>query len=62
VEVIGARSFINIKQEGEGTGSFFIVLPSNTLRDRKTRLEIGLYENGQRIDRIATNFLAPVNF
>lgn len=60
VEVIGGHNHITVQQEGQGTGSFFVVLPKNMVHNRKTQLSIGLYDNGKLIDVIKTTFLGPV--
>ncbi len=59
VQVIGGSSVI-VKKEEEGAGNFFIILPKQNIRQRKTLLHIGLYENGKKIDDIRTNFLGPI--
>ena len=60
VEIIGHPS-IEVKEEGQGTGIFFVVLARNKLTARKTTLRLGLYEGDRRIDIIKTSFLAPVS-
>ncbi len=50
---------ILVKKEDQGKGSFFIVLPRSYISKRKTKLEIGLYENDRRITTISTNFMGP---
>lgn len=59
VEIIGGTS-ISIKREEEGAGNFFVVLPRQMIRERKTSIRLGLYEQGRKIDEIGTNFLGPV--
>ena len=59
IEIIGDGT-IHVKQEGQGSGSFFIILPRKSILDRKTTLQLGLYEGERRIDRVKTNFLGPV--
>lgn len=59
VEIIGTGT-VHVKQEGQGSGSFFIILPRKSILDRKTTLQLGLYEGEHRIDRLKTNFLGPV--
>ncbi len=51
---------MSIKKEGQGSGTFFIVLPRNEIKDRKTILRIGLYENGVKLDEVKTSFLGPI--
>lgn len=58
VQVIGGRE-IPIKQEEEGSGNFFIVLPKRDILNRKTAVRIGIYDNNKKIDEIRTNFLGP---
>ena len=52
---------IRVAKEGQGTGSFFIVLPNSFISDRKTKLEIGLYQGEERITVLKTNFMGPFN-
>jgi cytochrome c oxidase accessory protein FixG len=41
-------------------GAFFIEMETEKLENRKTRLKIGVYSNGEKIDEASTNFLGPV--
>lgn len=59
IEIIGHHS-VQVKEQGEGTGSFFIILPRTIIHERKTQLRIGIYSDNKKIDVIATNFLGPV--
>jgi hypothetical protein len=59
IEVIGGGPIL-LKREEEGSGTFFVVIPRNLLRERKTGIRIGLYEGHKRIDEIRTNFLGPL--
>jgi len=59
IEVIGGKT-IRLKKDDEGAGAFFIILPRQSVRERKTLLHIGLYEGNKKIDEIRTNFLGPV--
>jgi cytochrome c oxidase accessory protein FixG len=60
IEIIGEHHNINVAAEGQGAGSFFIVLPAKSIRQRKTAIKLGLYEGNKKIDVIVTNFLGPV--
>src|SRR5688572_8415898 len=51
---------IDVKKEAQGKGSFFVVLPNNIIKDRKTKLDIGLYEGDKRITVLETNFMGPI--
>jgi hypothetical protein len=37
----------------------FIYLDKADIKERKTQLKIGVYENGKRLATIATSFLGP---
>ena len=50
---------IVVKREGQGKGSFFIVLPRGVIEARKTKLKIGIYEGDHKITTLATNFMGP---
>lgn len=52
---------IIVKKEGQGTGSFFIVLPKNIIKDRKTKLSVGVYEADKKITTLNTTFMGPAN-
>ncbi len=59
VEIIG-RKYIPVQEEGQGGGSFFVVLPRTMIHERKTQIKLGLYEGDKRITVVKTNFLGPV--
>jgi cytochrome c oxidase accessory protein FixG len=59
VEIIG-KPFIDVAKEGQGSGSFFIVLPRKDIHDRKSELKLGLYEGEKQIEVVKKNFLGPV--
>jgi cytochrome c oxidase accessory protein FixG len=59
IQVIGGET-VPIASEEEGSGNFFIVLPRRDIRLRKTSLRIGLYDHGEKIDEMRTNFLGPL--
>lgn len=50
---------IQVKKEEQGKGSFFILLPSSQISQRKTPLKVGLYQGDKHITTIATNFMGP---
>lgn len=59
VEVIG-KPYVDVAKEGQGSGSFFVVLPKNEIHNRKTELKLGLYEGDKKIMVVKTNFFGPV--
>jgi cytochrome c oxidase accessory protein FixG len=50
---------ILVRKEGQGKGSFFIILPNTEISNRKTKLIIGLYQGEKKITEISTNFMGP---
>ena len=60
IQVIGERSIL-VKKEGQGSGSFFIVLPRTAIHTRKLELELGIYNGNSKIDVVKTNFLGPIS-
>lgn len=50
---------ILVEKEGQGKGSFFIVLPKTFIKERKTKLDIGLYQGENKITSLSTNFMGP---
>lgn len=61
IEIIGSHHVITVQKEGQGAGSFFVVLPVNLIHERKSTIRIGLYEGNKKLDEIRTSFLGPVN-
>ncbi len=51
---------IAVPKEGQGKGSFFIVLPDKIIKERKLKLQIGLYEGDKKITTLKTNFMGPI--
>jgi cytochrome c oxidase accessory protein FixG len=58
VELVGNNN-VKVAKEGQGSGSFFIVLPRAVIRARKTALRVGLYEGDKKITELSTNFMGP---
>ncbi|MFY7840913.1 MAG: cytochrome c oxidase accessory protein CcoG [Lacibacter sp.] len=52
---------IHVKKEGQGAGSFFIILPKQVIKQRKTVLHVSLYEGNKKITTVKTNFLGPIS-
>jgi cytochrome c oxidase accessory protein FixG len=60
VKMVG-KPYIHVVKEGQGAGSFFLVLPRNSIQARKTDLLLGLYEGNKKIAVIKTSFMGPVS-
>ena len=52
-----ADSSILVKKEGQGSGSFFVVLPKTFISKRKLQLKVGLYEGDKQITVLETSFM-----
>jgi polyferredoxin len=61
IQIIGEHNYIAVKEEGQGAGTFFVVLPGNVIHERKLPIKIGLYNGNEKVDEIVTNFLGPVS-
>src|SRR6266496_4445735 len=58
IELVGAKR-IDVKKEGQGAGTFFIVLPRSAIKSRKVRLQVGVYRGDEKITELKTNFMGP---
>jgi cytochrome c oxidase accessory protein FixG len=58
IELVGTKN-INVKKEGQGAGTFFIVLPRSAVISRKVRLQVGVYRGDEKITVLKTNFMGP---
>jgi len=59
VQVIG-KPYVHVAKEGQGSGSFFLIIPKNNIHNRKTELKLALYEGDKKILTENTSFLGPV--
>lgn len=60
VELIG-HNRITLKPEGQTNATFFIVKPSKAIADRKEKVKVGLYQDGEKINTLSSTFLGPLN-
>lgn len=51
---------IKVKPEGITEGEFFVFLNKEDVKERKMRLQIGVYSGGKKIKTVKTNFLGPI--
>lgn len=58
IKMVG-KEILNVEKENVAGGSFFIILNKNQIKNRKTKLLIGVYSNGRKIETVKTNFLGP---
>ncbi|QHS61615.1 cytochrome c oxidase accessory protein CcoG [Chitinophaga agri] len=58
IELLGHPQIL-VKEEEQGEGTFFIVLPRTAIDKRKTKLRISLYEGDKKTGTLQTTFLGP---
>ncbi len=51
---------IKIKAESKYDGQFFLVIPSSQMTGHKTKVVLDIYRDGEKIERVKTNFLGPI--
>ncbi len=59
-KVVMVGDVIHVQSEGQGAGSFFVILPKKEIHNRKTDLILGLYQGNKKIEVLKTSFLGPV--
>jgi cytochrome c oxidase accessory protein FixG len=57
--VLVGKQNINLHKEAVNQATFFIQLEKNMVKARKTRLVVGVYSGGKKIQEIKTTFLGP---
>lgn len=50
-----------VEKEAIGDGVFFVIINKNDLHERKNKIQIGVYSGERKIDKVTTNFMAPVS-
>lgn len=58
VKMIGHPEIL-LKAESVNTGTFFVIINKKDIHETTTRIQIGVYRNGKRIQIIKTNFQGP---
>ncbi len=59
IKMIG-QDTIRVAKGSMGQGEFFIILHNRDITETKTSVEIGIYENGRRIETVRSGFLGPM--
>lgn len=49
-----------VAKQGVFDSALLIEIPKNELKERKTKIEIGVYQNGKKIDDVKTHFIGPM--
>jgi len=56
---MAGSSIIKMGKEAQAAGTFFVVLPKEYIKERKTIIRLAILENGKEIGTTKTNFLGP---
>ena len=59
IETVG-KTFIEVAKEGQGSGSFFVILPKSSIHQRSTSIKLSFFQGDKKITESKTNFLGPV--
>ncbi|GGH77320.1 cytochrome c oxidase accessory protein FixG [Filimonas zeae] len=59
IQVVGKQQ-VTAAAEGQGSGTFFVVLPRAAIKSRKTDVHFGFYEGDKKIASAVTTFAGPV--
>jgi cytochrome c oxidase accessory protein FixG len=57
IEMVGEN--ITLKPQGIGEGAFFVVLKPENIASMSSKIEIGVYSEGELIETVKTKFLGP---
>ena len=58
IKMIGKNMVIGEEAKAEST--FFIYLPENEIKERKTILKVGVYSGDKKLETVKTTFLGPI--
>ena len=58
IELVGEEQLV-VPKEKDVSGTMFIYIDKANIKERKTKLKIGVYVDGEKIDVISTSFLGP---
>jgi cytochrome c oxidase accessory protein FixG len=59
IESVG-KDYVEVAQEGQGSGTFFVILPKSAVHQRKTTITLSFWHGDQKISESKTNFLGPI--
>lgn len=58
IKIVGDDQLV-VKPESDRSGTMFVYIDSKDIKQRKTKIDIGVYEDGEKIQTIHTTFLGP---
>ena len=50
---------INVPKESYFQTSFFVILKPSQIKKRKTKIKIGIYQEGRKIETVSASFIGP---
>lgn len=59
-DLVMVGSDISLEQQGIGEGAFFVAIDPNHLEKMSSKISIGVYGNGELVEKVKTKFLGPV--
>lgn len=59
--VFVGKPYIDGKAEEQSSATFFVILPKSVLKERKNKIKVGVYENGEKVNVLKSTFLAPIS-
>jgi cytochrome c oxidase accessory protein FixG len=59
IKMIGKEQIL-VNKGAVASGEFFVILNRNQIKKRKTRLTIGVYSKGKKLETVETSFLGPI--
>jgi cytochrome c oxidase accessory protein FixG len=60
IKMVG-KDRIDVSKENMANSEFFVILDRKNIKKRKTKLSIGIYSNGKKLQTVETSFLGPVS-
>lgn len=51
---------VNVPKESYFQTSFFVFIDASKIKERKTKIKIGIYEEGKKMETISSTFIGPV--
>jgi cytochrome c oxidase accessory protein FixG len=58
IKIIG-NPVVKLKAESVNTNTFFIIIDKKNIHETSTKIKVGVYKNGEKIQTIKTNFQGP---
>lgn len=53
---------VKLNKEDQASGTFFVILKKDFVKETKIKVKVGLYSGDKRITTLKTNFIGPFKF